>query len=31
MIKDEIDKAEIPRPETRSDGDDEPSVFEVDL
>ena len=31
MIKDEIDKAEIQRPETRSDGDDEHSDLEEDL
>ena len=31
MIKDEIDKAEIPRPETRSDGYDEPSDLEEAL
>ena len=31
MIKDEIEKAEIPPPETRSDGDDEHSELEENL
>ena len=31
MFKDEISKAEIPRPETRSDGDDEHRDLEEDL
>ena len=31
MIKDEVDETEIQRPETRSDGDDEPSEIEENL